>query len=101
MWLMVFFDLPTKTAKDRRDATMFRKNLLRDGFTMLQFSSYVRHCASWENAQVHRKRVKAFVPSKGEICILELTDKQFGEMEMFSNASKTPPPSEGIQLELF
>ena len=46
MWLFVFFDLPVKTKKQRKEATTFRKYLEKDGFSMLQFSVYMRHCAS-------------------------------------------------------
>ena len=42
MWILVFFDLPTYTAEDRKIATEFRKNLLEEGFTMFQFSIYTR-----------------------------------------------------------
>ena len=45
MWILVFFDLPTETQKDKKAYTLFRKNLQKDGFTMFQFSIYVRHCA--------------------------------------------------------
>ena len=58
MWIFVFFDLPTETKRDRKVYADFRKNLLRDGFTMFQFSIYLRHCPSRENADVHIKRVK-------------------------------------------
>ena len=54
------FDLPTETAKDCKVYAQFRKNLMRDGFTMFQFSIYVRHCASKENADVHIKKLKIF-----------------------------------------
>ena len=60
MWILVLFDLPTETKKDKKAYTDFRKNLQKDGFTMFQFSIYVRHCASSENAAVHIKRVKSF-----------------------------------------
>jgi CRISPR-associated endonuclease Cas2 len=53
MWVLVFYDLPTDTAKERKSAALFRKEIMGDGFTMFQFSIYVRHCASMENAQVH------------------------------------------------
>ena len=59
MWVLVLFDLPTETKKDRKVANDFRKKLQKDGFTMFQFSIYIRHCASVENANVHIKRVKA------------------------------------------
>ena len=58
MWVLVLFDLPTETKKEKKAYSDFRKNLQRDGFTMFQFSIYVRHCASQENAEVHIKRVK-------------------------------------------
>ena len=57
MWVLVLFDLPTETKKDKKAYADFKKNLQRDGFTMFQFSIYVRHCASSENAEVHIKRV--------------------------------------------
>ena len=44
MWVLVLFDLPTETKKDKKAYATFRKNLQKDGFTMFQFSIYVRHC---------------------------------------------------------
>ena len=38
MWIFVFFDLPTETQKDIKAYAQFRKNIMRDGFTMFQFS---------------------------------------------------------------
>lgn len=83
MWILVLFDLPTETKKDKKAYTDFRKNLQKDGFTMFQFSIYVRHCASSENAAVHIKRVKSFLPEYGQVGIICITDKQFGEIELF------------------
>ena len=40
MWVLVFFDLPTETKKQRKAAAGFRKDLLKDGFTMFQYSIY-------------------------------------------------------------
>ena len=65
MWLFVFFDLPTNTKKERRTAQQFRKKLLKDGFTMMQYSVYTRHCASFESATVHIKRIKSFYSKCG------------------------------------
>ena len=101
MWILVFFDLPTETKKDRKAAAKFRKDLQGDGFTMFQFSIYLRHCPSRENAEVHIKRVKSFMPEFGDIGILCVTDKQFGEMEIFSNCKPKPLETPCQQLELF
>ena len=101
MWLMVLFDLPTETKKDIREYTKFRKRLIRDGFTMFQFSIYVRNCASMENAEVHRKRVKSILPEFGKVGIMCITDKQFGNIELFFGAKPKRPNAPGQQLELF
>ncbi len=101
MWVLVFFDLPTETKKERRDAAQFRKRLMSDGFTMFQFSIYLRHCPSRENAEVHIKRVKASLPALGEVGILCITDKQFGMIEIFSARKAAKPAGTPQQLELF
>ena len=101
MWVLVFFDLPTETKKERKQASGFRKRLLKDGFTMFQFSIYVRHCASRENANVHIKRVKLMLPEKGHVAILSITDKQFGMIELFYSAKESSKPDTPQQLELF
>ncbi|MDP2208930.1 MAG: CRISPR-associated endonuclease Cas2 [Bacteroidota bacterium] len=101
MWVLVFFDLPTVEEKDRKIYTQFRKKLLKDGFDMFQFSIYLRHCMSSENADTHIKRVKGFLPQKGKVGILRITDKQFGMMEIFEGKAQKdakPPPQ---QLEMF
>ena len=99
--MLVLFDLPTDTKKDRKAATDFRNKLLKDGFTMFQFSIYIRHCASSENADVHIKRVKSFLPEYGKVGILCITDKQFGNLELFFGKKPQPVNAPGQQLELF
>jgi CRISPR-associated protein Cas2 len=101
MWVLVFFDLPTETKKERKAAANFRKQLLLDGFLMFQFSIYMRHCPSVENANVHIKRVKSNLPSLGQVGILSITDKQFATMELFSEKKPQGPPIKYMQLELF
>lgn len=101
MWILVMFDLPTETKTDRKNADKFRKSMLADGFQMFQFSLYLRHCASRENADVHLQRVKKLLPPKGHIGILTITDKQFGMMEIFQSANKISAPPTVQQLELF
>ncbi len=101
MWLMVLFDLPTETKRDIRAYSVFRKNLMKDGFTMFQFSIYIRHCASMENAEMHIKRVKSFLPEFGKVGIICITDKQFGNIELFFGKKTFAPNAPGQQLELF
>ena len=101
MWLFVFFDLPTDTKQNRRNASQFRKNLLKDGFTMMQFSVYVRHCASSESADVHEKRIYKLLPPLGKVSLLRITDKQFGNISNFWGKVEKPKAPQPAQLELF
>lgn len=101
MWVLVLFDLPTDTKKERKAYADFRKKILKDGFTMFQFSIYMRHCASRENADVHIQRVKSFLPESGDIGIMCITDKQFGEIEIYHSRKKTKVEEPCQQLELF
>ena len=101
MWILVFFDLPTQTKRDRKTYHDFRENLVRDGFTMFQFSIYIRHCASRENMEVHIRRVRSIVPEYGKVGILTITDKQFSDMEVFYGKKAQKDRPVYIQLELF
>jgi len=101
MWVMVFYDLPAETKKQRKVAAKFRKDIMADGFTMFQFSIYLRHCASKENADAHIRRVKAMLPAEGKVGILCVTDKQFGAMELFYGTVEHAKQVGGQQLEIF
>ena len=101
MWVLAMFDLPTDSERARRDYTHFRKSLLKDGFTMLQYSVYIRHCASEENAAVHYERVKDALPPEGEVRVMSITDKQYERMETYWGKKRQPPPPRPKQLELF
>lgn len=101
MWVLVHFDLPTDTKKDRKNYAVFRKKIMADGFSMFQFSMYIRHCNSRENADVHIKRVKSMLPPKGHVGIMCVTDKQFGMMEIFRGREPVDTPETSQQLELF
>jgi CRISPR-associated protein Cas2 len=101
MWVFVFFDLPVVSTKQRKLATRFRKNLEKNGFTMMQYSVYIRHCASKESADVHIKRIKEMLPPEGHVSVLSITDKQYGNILNFWGAKSQPMQDGPKQLELF
>ena len=101
MWIIVLFDLPTDSKPARKQYTQFRKLLLQDGFTMMQYSVYMRHSASEENAQVHVQRIRSCLPPDGEVRIMKITDKQFGNIEVFYGKKRKPVESAPIQLQFF
>ena len=101
MWLMVMFDLPTDTKAARKAYQEFRGFLLEDGFTMLQYSVYARHCPSSENAEVHERRINAALPPDGEVRLLLFTDKQFSRMKIFYGKIRRVTEKAPEQITLF
>lgn len=101
MWVLVFFDLPTETKKDKRAYVDFRKSLLNDGFQMFQFSIYIRPCSSRDNMLVHVRRVKSAIPERGSVGIMTITDKQFGDIEIFDCRAKKKSSPAPEQLTIF
>lgn len=101
MWVLAMFDLPTETKVERRSYRIFREALLNDGFTMLQFSVYARHCPSEENAVVHEQRIRSFLPANGEVRVITVTDKQFERMRTFYGKTKIETEKAPEQLSFF
>ena len=103
MWIFVFFDLPTETAEERREASLFRKRLLKNGFGMFQYSIYTRHCPSAEHAEKHVAQVRKILPDKGSVVITQFTDRQFGAMVVHSGRQRIAPPEQNKyqQLQFF
>ncbi|WP_246133854.1 CRISPR-associated endonuclease Cas2 [Lacipirellula limnantheis] len=101
MWVLAMFDLPTDTKRARREYALFRKMLLGNGFTQMQFSVYARPCPSQENADVHVGRIERSLPPDGEVRVITITDKQFERMRIFWGKLRQRPEQAPCQLDLF
>lgn len=101
MWLVAMFDLPVTTKILRKKYARFRKELLKRGFMMLQFSVYARHCSSEDSAANIRADVRGVLPDEGQVRLLGVTDRQFGKMEVFFGKSRTGPEQPQAQFMLF
>lgn len=88
MWMMVLFDLPVTTRKERKAATKFRNFLLDQGFEMSQYSVYMRFCSGKEQAEVLTRRVERSLPSSGKVHILYFTDKQYENIARFRGKTR-------------
>ncbi len=82
MRMLVMFDLPVTSREDRRAATGFRNFLIKDGYSMMQFSVYVRVCNGTDAVNKHRARLDANVPDNGSVRCLVVTEKQFESMAL-------------------
>ena len=101
MWLFAMFDLPVDEKELRREYAKFRKSLLKNGFTMLQYSVYVHYVRSEETEDVFRKKVHAALPSRGQVRLLSVTDRQFEKMEVYFGKKRKPVEDPPMQLTLF
>lgn len=100
MWLFVFFDLPVVSKDQRRRATRFRQFLKKDGFLMLQLSVYARVCRGQDAVEKHVTRVRLNLPKEGSVRTLQVTDKQYGRMELMLGMAKKNENSGPEQLVL-
>jgi len=101
MWLFVLFDLPVDSKDARKQYAQFRKALLKQGFTMLQYSVYARYFASEEASDIQRKKVVLALPPEGQVRLLSVTDRQFGKMEVYFGKKRTPTEDPPMQLSFF
>ncbi|MCT6854978.1 MAG: CRISPR-associated endonuclease Cas2 [Bombella apis] len=97
---MIFFDLPVRTKLQRRQATQFRNFLRDDGFIMLQYSVYVRVGRGQDSIDKHIRRVRTALPREGSIRALQVTDKQYGRMEVMLGLAKKTEKIGTKQMEL-
>ena len=97
MRLFIFFDLPTNTKKERSEATKFRNMLIKNGFTMMQFSVYVRVCKGQDIVTKYLDIVIKHLPSKGHIRAMQVTDKQYERMEILIGEETVEEKNVGMQ----
>jgi len=81
MRLIVFFDLPMMSDKDRREYTKFRKFLIKNGFIMMQQSVYSKLVINGSVSASVKALVRKNIPPEGLVELLEITEKQFGSIE--------------------
>jgi CRISPR-associated protein Cas2 len=96
--MLVFFDLPVVTAKERKAATKFRNFLLKDGYHMMQWSVYSRLCNGMDAVTMHQQRLKQNLPEKGSVRLLILTEKQFESIDVLLGTKTFDDTPESTEL---
>ncbi len=79
MGVICMFDLPMDTSKEKRQYRIFRKELVRNGFEMLQYSVYYRTVPNRSAGKKYISNLKDFLPEHGEVRLFNITDKQFDD----------------------
>lgn len=98
MRILVFFDLPVVTAREKKAATKFRKFLIKDGYHMIQWSVYSRICNGTDAVAMHESRLKLHLPERGSIRLLTLTEKQYESIDVLLGEKTFDDTSESTEL---
>ncbi|MEI3177139.1 MAG: CRISPR-associated endonuclease Cas2 [Lachnospiraceae bacterium] len=97
MRMLCMFDLPVETEEQRRAYRIFRKNLIQEGFVMIQYSIYVRICPSREYANRLENRIKKGIPQEGNVRLLCVTEKQYADMKLLVGSRQTAETAIGTE----
>jgi CRISPR-associated protein Cas2 len=100
MWLVVLFDLPVGTKRERKAATRFRLKLLDLGFEMTQYSVYLRFCAGKEQAEAYERKIEQAMPASGKVHIIAITDKQYENIRTYRGRNREQSPKNPDQFVL-
>lgn len=101
MWLLVTFDLPVETKKQRKAAHDFRIYLLDLGFEMSQLSNYLRFCNGKEQFDSYVRKIESNLPTRGDVFVFQFTDRQYENIVRFSDQSRRRRQKNPEQLALF
>ncbi len=99
-WLMVCFDLPVVTKRQRKVATKFRKQLLDDGYQMIQWRVYARPCVTFSRQQTHLRRLELMVPEEGSVRALFITRAQWERAYSIEGTPARVSPPQQIPEQL-
>ena len=100
-WVLVFFDLPVGTPEERKAATNFRKDLIKDGYFMAQYSVYARPCGTADRVETQVRRLRSKIPDKGEVRGLLISDAQWGRMIIVRGQQKADAEKMPAQMQFF
>ncbi|MBQ2745547.1 MAG: CRISPR-associated endonuclease Cas2 [Lachnospiraceae bacterium] len=89
MRVIVFFDLPVLTEKNRKEYREFRKFLIKSGFLMLQESVYCKLAQNSTVADTIQENVRKNKPSSGLVQLLRVTEKQYAKMDFIVGESNS------------
>ena len=81
MRILIMFDLPLETAKNRSDYARFRKYLIKSGFLMMQESIYCKLASNSSVGEVLVENIRKNKPPEGLVQVLKITEKQYAKME--------------------
>lgn len=75
------FDLPTETSTDKRNYRKFRRFLVENGYSMMQYSVYSKIILNRTVLNFQKTKLNQSAPPKGYVDTLIVTEKQYVNIE--------------------
>ncbi len=97
MKMLCMFDLPVDTVEQQRAYRKFRKDIMSEGFSMIQYSVYVRTCPNRQFANQLEKRLKKVMPKEGNVRLLTVTEKQYEDMKIMVGSKRVTEEALGVE----
>lgn len=82
MRLFIIYDLPTTEDNLKKYYQEFRKNIIKLGFVMLQYSIYCKVYPNYTSMKKGQEKIRYLNPGVGNIRMFYLTEKQYEEIEI-------------------
>ena len=99
MWVVCTFDLPVVTKKQQREAANFRKTLLERGYSMKQYSIYVKPAGNLQQAKAMTRSLREFFPESGHVVFYYITDRQMLLCDEFKSTRHSENDEEKREAE--
>ena len=101
MWALVMFDLPVVGKAQRRNATRFREDLIRSGWSRIQFSVYAKYVPGDEVPASVVTFVKDILPPEGEVRMVSISNRSWSKTRLFRGINQVDPEREPQQMVIF
>lgn len=103
-WFLVLFDLPTDTKEERKVASRFRKELLNEGYFMVQYSVYARCAVTLDRKESISNNLRTIAPTTGNVHTIFITESQWKNSEVICslprNTLKRILPEDQVEDQL-
>ena len=85
--VLILYDLPMSETEDRKEYSKFRRDILKLGCYLVQFSVYAKVIKNEIYYKSFIEKLKNILPEKGEVRVIKLTEKQYEDM-LFLNGAR-------------
>lgn len=85
MRIIVIFDLPQTSGKEKKEYRYFHKFLISNGYIMVQFSIYSKICIHHEIANRAVRKLKLVTPKVGDVRYMVVSENQYQKLYSINN----------------